>query len=80
MISWATTLLDVKGVFLNDIFKNNKQLYMTVLQGFEKYYPDNVLLLLLCTIYGLKQAANLFWRELQKAFKFMKFNRNKDDP
>eukprot|EP00957_Ditylum_brightwellii_P005698 434099-Ditylum_brightwellii.AAC.1 len=80
MASWVTAFFDVKGTFLNERFKNNKQLYMTVPWGSKKHYPDDVLLLLLCTIYGLKQAAIQFWRELQRAFKFMKFKRNKTDP
>eukprot|EP00957_Ditylum_brightwellii_P078625 5977616-Ditylum_brightwellii.AAC.1 len=49
-------------------------------QRFECFYPAHALLLLLRTIYGLKQAAMQFWRELQKAFKYMKFKRNKVDP
>eukprot|EP00957_Ditylum_brightwellii_P204055 15337406-Ditylum_brightwellii.AAC.1 len=53
---------------------------MTVPKGFERFYPSDVLLELLKTIYGLKQAAIQFWRELQKAFKFMEFLRNKADP
>eukprot|EP00957_Ditylum_brightwellii_P076377 5805022-Ditylum_brightwellii.AAC.1 len=53
---------------------------MEVPQGFEAYYPPHVLLLLLRIIYGLKQAAIQFWRELLNAMKHMKFQRNKADP
>eukprot|EP00957_Ditylum_brightwellii_P012612 953270-Ditylum_brightwellii.AAC.1 len=53
---------------------------MTVPQGFKRFYPADILLLLLKTIYGLKQAAIQFWRELQKAFKFMGYKRNKANP
>jgi len=34
---------------------------MEVPQGFKKYFPWNVVLLLLKTLYGLKQAAYAFW-------------------
>eukprot|EP00957_Ditylum_brightwellii_P102113 7783758-Ditylum_brightwellii.AAC.1 len=68
MADWATALLDVKGAFLNRMFRNGEHLYITVLQGFERFYPADVLLLLLKTIYSLKQAAIQFWCKLQKAF------------
>jgi hypothetical protein len=53
---------------------------MYVPQGFEKYYPGNVLLRLLRTVYGLKQAAIQYWREMLRAFKHMKYARCKADP
>jgi hypothetical protein len=53
---------------------------MEVPQGFEKFYPKNTVLLLLKTIYGLKQAALAFWRELLKALRCMKYGRSKADP
>jgi hypothetical protein len=39
-----------------------------------------VLLLLLRTMYGTKQAAMQFWREMQKAFKQLDYERSKADP
>eukprot|EP00957_Ditylum_brightwellii_P070326 5342611-Ditylum_brightwellii.AAC.1 len=80
MANWATALLDVKGTFLNGMFRNREHLYMMVPQGFERFYPADVLLLLLKTICSLKQAAIQFWCELQKVFKFMGYKRNKADP
>ena len=53
---------------------------MEVPQGFERFYPQNTVLLLLKTLYGLKQAALAFWRELLKAFHHMKYGRSKADP
>eukprot|EP00957_Ditylum_brightwellii_P201598 15326342-Ditylum_brightwellii.AAC.1 len=53
---------------------------MGVPKGLERFYPEDVLLLLLRTLYGLKQAAMQFWRELQKAFVYMRYKRNKADP
>eukprot|EP00957_Ditylum_brightwellii_P010594 802393-Ditylum_brightwellii.AAC.1 len=35
MANWATALLDVKGTFLNSMFRNGERLYMTIPQGFE---------------------------------------------
>ena len=53
---------------------------MEVPEGFEKFYGPNVVLLLLRTIYGLKNAAMAFWKETLMAFKHMKFTRSKADP
>eukprot|EP00957_Ditylum_brightwellii_P036946 2796796-Ditylum_brightwellii.AAC.1 len=80
MASWAAELLDVQGAFLNGRFQNGERLYMNVPQGFSKFYPLDVLLLLLRTIYGLKQAVMQFWRALLAAMMDMKFERNKADP
>ena len=62
-------LNNVKGAFLNGTFSNNKTLYMKVPQGFKRFYPSNVVLLLKKTIYGLKQAAFEYWQALLKAIK-----------
>eukprot|EP00957_Ditylum_brightwellii_P053339 4043231-Ditylum_brightwellii.AAC.2 len=37
MANWATALLDVKGAYLNGMFRNREHLFMTVPQGFESY-------------------------------------------
>ena len=53
---------------------------MSVPKEFEKYYPKDVVLLLLRTLYGLKQAAMAFWRELLKAMYSMGMQRSNADP
>jgi len=53
---------------------------MKVLEGFEQHYPGDVLLLLLQTIYGLKQAARAFWRELTAALMDMGYLQLLADP
>jgi Reverse transcriptase (RNA-dependent DNA polymerase) len=57
MARMATDENDVKGAFLNGKFSKGEQLYMEVPEGFERFFPSNVVLLLLKNIYGLKQAA-----------------------
>ena len=66
-------LLDVKGAFLCGNFENNEEIYMKIPQGFERFYSENAVRLLLKTIYGLKQAALAFWRSMQ-------YGRSKADP
>ena len=73
-------MLDVRGAFLNGRFENGERILMEVPQGFEKFHPGNVVLLLMRTIYGLKQAAIQYWREMQRAFKHMRYKRSKADP
>jgi hypothetical protein len=53
---------------------------MEVPQGFEYWFAVYVVLLLLETLYGLKQVAMTFWRELLKAFRSMGFDRSEVDP
>jgi len=40
---------------------------MKVPQGFEKHFPEGSVILLLKFLYGLKQAAKAFWRQLSNA-------------
>ncbi len=63
MAHWCVMLLDVKGAFLCGNFENDEEIYMKIPQGFERFYSKNAVLLLLKTIYGLKQVALAFWGE-----------------
>ena len=80
MARYCGELMDVRGAFLLGEFGKEEKLYMEVPQGFEKFYPIGVVLLLLKTIYGLKQAAYAFWRKLVEAFWAMGYERCKGDP
>src|SRR5687768_3230212 len=80
MMSWCMKLLDVQGAFLNERFQRDEVLYVDVPQGFEEHYPKNLLLKLLRTIYGLKQAVMQLWREMCQAFQHMEFDRSQADP
>eukprot|EP00957_Ditylum_brightwellii_P167544 12754694-Ditylum_brightwellii.AAC.1 len=80
MASCVSELLDAQGAFLNNRFQNGEQLFMHVPQGIAKFYPPDVLLLLLQIIDGLKQAAMQFWRALLAAMTDMGFKRIKAEP
>ena len=81
MAGWAGEVLDIQGAFLHGLFEDNEELYMEIPEGFEHYYDSvEYLLLLLRTIYGLKNAAMAFWRELVKCFKSMKYEKSPADP
>ena len=72
-------MCDVKGAFLKGHYNEWEQFFMKV-QRIKHHYLDDVVLRLLRTIYGLKQAAYAFWKELLKAMTNMEFERSKADP
>ena len=81
MAGWVGEVLDIQGAFLHGLFEDNEEHYIEVPEGFEKYYdPIEYLLLLLRTIYGLKNAAIAFWKELVKCFKSMNYEKSPADP
>jgi hypothetical protein len=80
IFKWSAQLVDVKGALLCGNFKDGEETSMEVPEGFEEFYGACVLLLLLQNIYGLKQAAMVFWRELVKALTDMNFERSAADP
>ena len=81
MAGWIGRISDVKGAFLKgDLEMTKEEMYMKVPEGFEKFYGANMVLLLLKAIYGTKQAAIAFWKELLKCMKDMGYARNGADP
>jgi hypothetical protein len=53
---------------------------MKIPKGFEKHFPAESVLLLLKHLYGLKQAAKAFWRQLLHATKAMGLMQSNGDP
>ena len=80
MADWVAHIVDVKGAFLHGEFEKGEKVYMKVPEGWEYLYPPNTVLLLLRTIYGLKQAAMVFWKELLRAMRGMGVERSTVDP
>jgi hypothetical protein len=54
-------------------------MYVDVPRGFEKHYPQGVVLLLLRTLYGTKQAAIQFWKTLCAVMMIIGVTRSKAD-
>ena len=77
---WCAELLDAHGAFLHGEFDDGQEVHMDVPQGFERFYPVNVVLLLLKTLHGTKQAVMAFWHKLLEAFRKMDFKCSKADP
>ncbi len=80
LAKWYAHVVDVQGVFLNGRFADEEVLFMEFPEGFERHYGRNTVLRLKQTIYGLKQAAFAFWKELLLAFKSLKYLRSKANP
>ena len=79
MMGWYAVVMDVKGAFLYGEFDEAHKVYMEVPQGWERFYPSNVILMLLKTVYGCRQSAKAFWKKLLQALKRMGFKRSKAD-
>ena len=42
--SWMSAIIDVEGAILQGHFENGEKLYIEVPDGFQKWYPDDVVL------------------------------------
>ena len=81
MAGWIGKISDVKGAFLKGELDHEKEpMYMHVPEGFEEFYGNDELLKLLRAIYGMKQAAMAFWKELLKCMRDMLYKRSGADP
>ena len=80
MVGWVAHIVDVKGACLHGKCEKGYKVHIEVLEGWECFYIPNIVLLLLCTMYGLKQVAMVFWKELIRAMRNMGLERSTDDP
>jgi hypothetical protein len=81
MTAWYAHLMDVQGAFLTGEFGNGERLYMDVPKGFERYYDAaKYVLLLLKTIYGLRQSAKRFWLRILEVVRFLEYVKSQADP
>jgi hypothetical protein len=80
MANWQGEIVDMKGMFLHEEFEDSELIYMKVPRGFEKFYPDDVVLKLKKCIYGLKQSAMAFWHQLLLCMKSMGMMQSTADP
>ncbi len=80
MADMLAHVVDVKGAFLHGEFEDGEVMHMKVPQGFEKHFPEGSVLLLKKSLYGLKQAAKVFWRQLLRAASAMGLTQSTVDP
>jgi hypothetical protein len=60
-------VVGVKGEFLHGKFKDGEKIYIEIPLGFKEFYDNNTVLLLKKCLYGLKQAAMVFYGKLLAA-------------
>ena len=80
MGSMCAHLVDVNGVFLLGKSKPEEKIFMKIPCRFKKHYPPGVLLFLKQTLYGVKKAANVFWKQLLGIMNELGYMQNKVDP
>lgn len=80
MAGWIGNVVDVKGAFLHGEFNEGEEIYMKVPQGWEHHYSSTKVLRLRRCLYGLRQAAMAFWKQLLQCMKSMKMKRSTADP
>jgi hypothetical protein len=80
MANMLAHVVDVKGAFLHGEFEDGEIIHMKIPQGFEKHFPEGSVLLLKKCLYGLKQAAKAFWRQLLRAASAMGLKRSTANP
>jgi hypothetical protein len=73
MANFWTEIVDVRGAFLTAEFEPNHRMFVSVPKGFEKNFPESVVLLLKKTLYGTCQAAIRFILDCFNAMKLMMF-------
>ena len=73
MVNWYFRMIDVKGEFIMGQFYNNEILYLEFPKVFKTFYPSNVVLFLLHTIYGLKQTSIMYCIATPEALYKMNF-------
>jgi hypothetical protein len=73
-------VVDIKGAFLHGECEDREIIHMKIPQDFEKHFPEESVLLLLKCLYGLKQVAKAFWRQLLCAASAMGLKQSTADP
>ena len=80
MADMIAHVVDVKGAFLRGEFEDDKKIHMKIPKGLKKRFSVESVLLLLKCLYGLKQAAKAFWRQLLCTVKAMGLTQSNADP
>ena len=80
MAGMTAEVVDVKGAFLKGDIEKGQEIHMYVPEGWEDQFEGEVVLKLFKCVYGLKQAAMAFWKQLLECMKDMDKQRSTADP
>ncbi len=76
-----TRVIDIKASFLQGKLKKNKEIYMKILEGFDKFFPQQVSWLQIKKPnYNLKQVVLYYSGEAKWAMQVNGFERSEADP
>ena len=78
--TWIAAIIDVEGAFLQGRFANGEELYIEVPDGFQEWYPGDVVLRMNVPLYGTKQAAYCFFKTFAAHIKNATYKQSKADP
>ncbi len=73
-LSWVAVIIDVRGAYQQGKFENCTELYIEVPNGFEEWYPGDVVLNMIVPLYGTKQAVYCFFQTFKKCITNMMFS------
>ena len=77
---WTSVIIDVEGAFLQGRFENGKELYMEVPEGFDEFYPSDVVLRMNVPLYVTKQVAYCVFKTFAKHVKKMRYKQLQAGP
>ena len=81
MMGGYAHIVDVCSAFLLGLFDNDEErVYVSIPKGWDKFFPANTVLLLMKTVYGLKQAANCLYGLLVSVMLTLGFAKSHADP
>ncbi len=75
-----SAIINVEGAFLQRHFENDEELYMEVLDGFERHYSGDVGLQMNVPIYVTKQVAYCIFKTFKKHVRNMTYEQSQADP
>jgi hypothetical protein len=75
-----SAIIDVEGAFLQGQFTNGEELNIEVPDGFQEWYPDEVVLRMSVPLYGTKQAAYCFFQMFDAHIKNATYKQSKANP
>ena len=80
MDGMSAKVVDVKGAFWKGDTEDGEEIHMKIPQEWEHHYKREEVLKLKSCLYGLKQAAMVFWRQLLNYMTDMEVKRSTADP
>ena len=79
MTGMTAQVVDVKGAFLKGDIEKGQEIHMYVPEGLKDLFEEGTVMKLFKCVYGLKQAAMPFWKQLLECMEDMDKKRSTGD-